>query len=371
MTKAKTTQPTSKSTETEIRSDLQENSKSDGRERVLSIVNAILAPLVGIIAALLVGLGLLALVGIEPLYAYSIMFKGGLGGWRQIQETVLKSVPLMLVGLGSSVALRARVWNIGGEGQFFMGALAGGTIALVFPDWPAGVLIPIMLICGMLGGALWGAIPAWLKNSRGTSEIFTTLMLNYIAMFILGYISRGPLQEPSGYYPTSAQFVDSARMPTIFQRIHIGVPIALLLVPVCYYIIWRMPLGFKLRAVGSHEKVARAAGISPSRIILFAMAFSGALAGLAGIIEVSYLHSRLKSTISGGYGFSGILVALFSRLNPWAVAVTSFFFAALMIGAEAMQTIAQVPKALAETILALILLFVLATDVYMQRRKSE
>lgn len=341
------------------------------RENILSVINNILAPLIGISAALLVGLGLLALVGIEPLYAYSIMFKGGFGGWRQIQETILKAVPLLLVGLGSSVALRAKVWNIGGEGQFFMGALAGGTVALLFPDWPAGILIPVMLLAGVLGGILWGAIPAWLKNSRGTSEIFTTLMLNYIALFILGYISRGPLQEPSGYYPTSAQFVDAARMPVIFGRLHIGVPIALILVPICYFIIWRMPLGFKLRAVGSHEKVARASGISPSKIIMFAMTFSGALAGLAGVIEVSYLHSRLKSTISGGYGFSGILVALFGRLNPWAVAVTSFFYAGLMIGAENMQSIAQVPKALAETILALIILFVLAADVWMQQRKSS
>ncbi len=339
--------------------------------RLTTTVSSILAPIVGVFTALLVGLGLLALVGIDPFFAYSAMFKGGFGGWRQIQETILKAVPLLLIGLGSSVAIRAKVWNIGGEGQYFMGALAGGTIALLFPGWPAGILIPVMLVCGMTGGLLWALIPAYMKITRGTSEIFTTLMLNYIALFILSYVSRGPLQDPSGYYPTSAQFVDAARMPTIFQRIHIGIPIALVLVPITYFIIWRMPLGFKLRAVGSHEKVARASGISPNRIIVFAMAFSGAMAGLTGIIEVSYLHSRLKSTISGGYGFTGILVALFSRLNPWAITFTAFFFAGLMIGAEAMQSVAQVPKALAETILALVLLFVLATDVWAQRRFDD
>lgn len=344
---------------------------NDLKKGLIVFSSNIIAPLIGIIAALLVGMGLLVLVGIDPINAYKIMFNGGFGGWRQIQETILKAVPLLLVGLGSSVALRAKVWNIGGEGQFFMGALSGGVVALMLPEWPAWLLIPSILIAGFLGGSLWGAIPAWLKNTRGTSEIFTTLMLNYIALFILGYVSRGPLSDPSGYYPTSAQFVSAARLPTIFERIHIGVPIALILIPICYFIIWRMPLGFKLRAVGSHEKVAKASGIAPKKIITFAMMFSGGLAGLAGIIETSYLHTRLKSTISGGYGFSGILVALFSRLNPWAVAFTSFFFAGLMIGAESMQSMAQVPKALAETILALILLFVLATDVWAKRSKRN
>ncbi|HBY94207.1 MAG TPA: ABC transporter permease [Chloroflexi bacterium] len=295
------------------------------------------------------------------------MLKGAFGGWRQIQETVLKAVPLVLVGLGLSVALRCRMWNIGGEGQYFMGALFGGVVALTFPTWPAWALIPTMIIAGVLGGAFWAAIPAWLKIRRGMNEIISTLMLNYIAVLFMEYVARGPLQEPGGYLPESAQFVAAARMPVIYGRLHLGVLLALLLAPFCYLLIWRTPLGFRLRAVGSQPKVARAAGIDPARSIAFALIFSGALAGLAGIIEVSYLHTRLKGAISGGYGYSGVLVALLSRMHPLGVLVVGVFFAALTIGAEAMHVLAQVPAALADAIQALVVLFVLAADALARR----
>lgn len=327
------------------------------------------APLLGTVAALLAGAGLLALAGVDPLPAYGIMLRGAFGGWRQIQETILKAVPLVLIGLGLSVALRCRMWNIGGEGQFFMGALFGGFVALTFPAWPAWVLIPTMIGAGLLGGAVWAAIPAWLKIRRGTNEIISTLMLNYIAVLFMEYVARGPLQEPGGYLPESAQFVAAARMPVIYGRLHVGVLLALLLAPLCYLLIWRTPLGFRLRAVGSHPKVARTAGIDPARSIAFALIFSGALAGLAGIIEVSYLHTRLKGAISGGYGYSGVLVALLSRMHPLGVLVVGVFFAALTIGAEAMHVLAQVPSALADAIQALVVLFVLAADALAGREQ--
>lgn len=327
------------------------------------------APLLGTLAALAVGAVLLALAGVDPVRAYGIMLKGAFGGWRQIQETILKAVPLVLVGLGLSVALRCRMWNIGGEGQYFMGALFGGVVALTFPTWPAWALIPTMIIAGVLGGAFWAAIPAWLKIRRGMNEIISTLMLNYIAVLFMEYVARGPLQEPGGYLPESAQFVAAARMPVIYGRLHLGVLLALLLAPFCYLLIWRTPLGFRLRAVGSQPKVARAAGIDPARSIAFALIFSGALAGLAGIIEVSYLHTRLKGAISGGYGYSGVLVALLSRMHPLGVLVVGVFFAALTIGAEAMHVLAQVPAALADAIQALVVLFVLAADALARREQ--
>ncbi len=327
------------------------------------------APLLGAVAALAVGASLLLLAGVNPWAAYGVMLRGAFGGWRQVQETILKAVPLTLIGLGLSVALRCRVWNIGGEGQFYMGALVGGMIALGFPGWPAGLLIPAMLVGGMAGGGLWAAIPAWLKIRRGTNEIISTLMLNYVAELLMEYVARGPLQEPGGYLPESAQFVAAAQMPALVGRLHLGVLIAILLAPLVYLLVWRTPLGFRLRAVGSNARVARASGIDPGRSIAFALIFSGALAGLAGLIEVSYLHTRLKGAISGGYGFSGILVALLSRMHPFAIPVVALFFAALTIGAGAMHSLAQVPAALADAIQALVVLFVLAADAWAHRER--
>lgn len=325
------------------------------------------APIIGIIGALVAGAILLLLANANPMEAYSVLFRGAFGGTRQLQETILKAVPLALVGLGLSVALRANIWNIGGEGQFFMGALVGSVLPLLAPHLPASVLIPAMLLLGLFGGGLWAGIAAWLKLTRGMNEIISTLMLNYIALFLIQYVARGPLQDPNGYYPESAQFVQAAQLPQVLGRLHIGVFLALLLVPLTYLLVWRTPLGFKIRAVGSHLNVARAAGIRPSTIITFALVFSGALAGLAGIIEVSYLHTRLKGTISGGYGFTGILVALLARMHPFGIVFVAIFFAGLTIGAEAMQTVLQVPRALADTIQALVVLFVLAADALSKR----
>lgn len=329
------------------------------------------APVLGGIIGLLIGALLIVVTGHDPVVAYRAMLDGAFGGRRQITETILKASPLLLMGLGLTAAFRARVWNIGGEGQYFMGALFGGAVALFFPQWPRALLLTAMLVAGAAGGMLWALIPAALKIKRGVNEIISTLMLNYIAVLIVQYMARGPLQEPGGYLPESAQFVRAARMPGLFgTRIHLGVLITVLFVPVVYTLLWSTPLGFRMRAVGSRYSVARYAGISVERIILFALTFSGALAGLTGLIEVSTLHTRLKGEISGGYGFSGILVALLGRLHPLGVAVASVFFAALVIGAQSMHVVSGLPAALADAIQAVVVLSVLAADALARRRRT-
>jgi simple sugar transport system permease protein len=218
---------------------------------------------------------------------------------------------------------------------------------------------------------LWAMVAGVLKVKWGVSEIISTLMLNYIAILLIEYMARGPLQEPGGYLPQSAQLVAAARMPTLFgSRIHLGVVLTVLLVPLIYGLLWSTPLGFRLRAVGSRASVARYAGINVERSILFVLAFSGLIIGLAGIIEVSTLHTRLKGEISGGYGFSGILVALLGRMHPVGVAVAAVLFAALMIGAESMHVVSGLPDALADAIQAVIVLSVLAVDALVRRRQS-
>lgn len=348
---------------TELAAKLQAQSRSIGR--------TVGAPVVGALVGLLIGALLILLAGANVVEAYTAMLRGAFGGPRQLTETVLKAAPLLLVGLGLTVAFRARVWNIGGEGQYYMGALFGGVIALTFPDWPRPLLLVTMLLAAAVGGMLWALLAGVLKVKWGVSEIISTLMLNYIAIFLIEYMARGPLQEPGGYLPESAQFVKAARLPAILgSRIHLGVVLTVLLVPVVYALLWSTPLGFRLRAVGSRASVARYAGISVERAILFVMGFSGILIGLAGIIEVSTLHTRLKGDISGGYGFSGILVALMGRMHPVGVAVASVLFAALIIGAEAMHVVSGLPDALADAIQAVIVLSVLAVDALARRRQS-
>jgi general nucleoside transport system permease protein len=327
------------------------------------------APLAGVIVGLGLGALLILLAGKDPIAAYGVMLHGAFGGQRQIIETVLKASPLLLMGLGLTAAFRARVWNIGGEGQYFMGALFGGVVALSFPQWPRPVLVTVMLLAGGLGGIVWALIAGWLKVRRGMNEIISTLMLNYIAILLMQYIARGPLQEPGGYLPESAQFPPTASLPVFFgTRIHLGVLLAVACIPVVYALLWSTPLGFRLRAVGMRASVARYAGISVDRMILFALAFSGALAGLAGIIEVDTLHTRLTGNISGGYGFSGILVALLGRMHPVGVAIAAVFFAALTIGAQSMKVVYGLPDSLASAIQAVVVLSVLAADALAHRK---
>jgi general nucleoside transport system permease protein len=328
------------------------------------LARTILAPILGGIAGLLAGGVLLWLAGADPIAAYGVMVAGAVGGSRQITETLLKTGPLLLMGLGLLVAFRGRVWNIGGEGQYFMGALAGTVVGLAFQErWPALLLIPAMLLAGALGGALWAGLATLLKIKQGINEIITTLMLNYIAEFTVLYLARVPLKDPESFLPQSAQLVGAARLPTLFgSRVHIGILLALLLLPLVYLLLWKTPLGFRIRAIGSNQNVARYAGMNVIWGVAFALMFSGALAGLTGAIEVSALHSRLKDGLSGGYGFTAILVALLGRLHPVGVLFAALFFAALSIGAQSMHSIYGIPIALAQVIQGLIVLFVLAAD---------
>ncbi len=329
------------------------------------------APVLGVLVGLLIGAVLIWITGANPFDAYLIMFKGAFGGQRQITETLLKACPILLIGLGMTVAFRTRVWNIGGEGQYYMGALFGGLVALYLFKLPQPVLWMCLLLAGVLGGMVWALIPAVFKIRFGMNEIISTLMLNYIAILFMIYLTRGPLQEPGGVLPNSAKFSPVTQLPVLpGTRIHLGVLLALLLVPLVYLLLWKTPLGFRLRAVGSRASVAQYAGINVNRAILTALLISGGMAGLAGIIEVLMIHTRLKGTITGGYGFSAVLVALLGRMNPFGVVVASIFFAALIIGAETMHVLSGLPPELADAIQAVIVLSVLAVDAW-ARLRSE
>lgn len=334
-----------------------------------SILISLGAPLIGILAGLLGGALLILFVGANPFETYQALFEGAFGGARQLTETALRATPLLLMALGLTVSFKARIWNVGGEGQYFIGALCGGSVALLAPELPRPVLLTSMLIAGMLGGAAWALVAALLKTRLNVNEIISTLMLNYVAGFLLVYLARGPLNDPLSTLPESAQLSAAAQLPILFgRRIHLGVGIAIALVPIIFFIFKSTLLGHRVRAVGSSSTVSRFIGLDVERIILFVLAFSGALAGLTGIIEVSARFTRLRPGISGGFGFSGMLVALLGRLHPVGVAFAAVFFAALEIGATSMHVVTGLPPDLANAIQAVIVLSVLATDAIIRRR---
>lgn len=344
-------------------------SKTLPPRRLPMAVWSILAPLLGALAGLLLGAIPIWLSGAHPLTAYGVMLTGAFGGARQITETILRATPLLIMGLGLTVAFRGRVWNIGGEGQYFIGALAGTVVGLLGQTTlPGALLIPLMLIAGLLGGALWAGVAALMRIRFGINEIIVTLMLNYIAEYSVLYVARQPLRDPESFLPQSAQLLQAARLPTLVgTRLHVGILLALLLIPLVYLLLWKTPLGFRIRAIGANPVVAYHAGMNVTWGLAFALLFSGALAGMTGLIEVSALHTRLKDGISGGYGFTGILVALLGRLHPIGVFFAALFFAALTIGAQTMHSVYGLPIALAQVIQGLVVLFVLAADALARR----
>ncbi len=328
------------------------------------------APVLGGLVALLLSSGLILLSGANPFEACQVLILGAFGGSRQITETILKATPLLLIGLGLTVAFRAKVWNIGAEGQYHIGALLGGIVALSLPNLPGIVLIPLMMAAGVLGGLLWSGLAGLLHLKRGLNLIICTLMLNYIGILMVQYAARVPFRDSDGFLPESAQFVAAAQIPRLFaSRLHLGVLLALILVGITYLLLWRSPLGFRLRAVGEQISVARAMGIATGQHILTALMLSGALAGLAGVIEVSYTYTRLKQSISDSYGFTAILVTLLGQMTPLGVLVASILFSALVIGAQTLNVSLQIPAAVAGVVQALLVLGVLAGQAIAQRGK--
>jgi ABC-type uncharacterized transport system permease subunit len=331
-----------------------------------------LAPGLGILVALVLGSVLLALSGANPLQAYQELLLGAFGGSRQLTETLLKTTPILIIALGLAIAFKARVWNIGAEGQYHIGALLGGWVALTFSALPPMLLIPLMLIAGGLGGILWSGLAGLLHLKRGVNLIICTLMLNYVGILLVQYAVRVPLRDPNGFLPESAKFAVAARLPRLGEsRLHIGVLLAFVLVGIAYVLLWRTTLGFQLRAVGAKLSVAKWVGIKTGRSILTALLISGTLAGLAGVIEVSATYTRLKPSISDGYGFTGILVALLGQLHPVRVCVAAVLFSALEVGAQGLNVSLQIPAAIAGVLQALLVLGVLAGQAIAQRDRSS
>ena len=320
------------------------------------------------LAALAVGL---QLAGYDAAAALAALWRGAFGSWYAISSaTLVRSVPLIVIGLGIAVAFRGGALNIGAEGQFYAGAIAATWVGLHVAALPAAVAIPAVWCAALLAGALWVAVPVGLRMRYGVLEVISTLLLNFVAEALVSYVVQGPLQERQGIYPQSDPIALSARLPLVpGTRLHAGLFLALGCAGVLWYLFARTRWGFMLRAVGAGARAAEVSGrIDSRRITAQALLASGAIAGLAGGVEVTGVSYALYQNLSPGYGFTAIAVALLARLNPVGVVGAGLLFGALEAGAGAMQRDAGVPAVTVSVVEAVVLIVVVIASAGVRRR---
>jgi general nucleoside transport system permease protein len=331
-----------------------------------SAAAALASPLIAIALTLATMSVLFGLIGKNPITALVVYFIEPLTDAYSLQEIAVKATPLVMIAVGLSLCYLANVWNIGAEGQFLVGAVFGSWLAVKTHGTEAGPwVLPAMLVLGALGGALYALIPAICKVRFGASEILTSLMLVYVADLLLDYLVRGPWRDPHGFnFPTTAEFDPSATVPTLIEgsRLHLGAVIALVVVGVAALLLGRTVKGFEIRVVGAAPKAARFAGFNAAQLVVLTFVISGALAGLAGIIEVAGPIGHLQPGISPGYGFTAIIVAFLGRLNPIGILIAGLFLALTFIGGEQAQISIKVPLDLTKVFQGILLFFVLGCD---------
>jgi general nucleoside transport system permease protein len=318
--------------------------------------------------ALVLGAGMVALTGVNPLTAYGALFHGAFGRTYGLADIVVKGTPLALSGLGSAIAFRANVWNIGADGQIYMGAVGAALVGLNIGGLPTWLHLPLVLLAGAVGGGLWALGPGLLRAYLKVNEVIVTLMLNYVAALFVGWLVHGPMAEVNGFMPQSARLPVTAQLPLLLPptRIHAGVFVALLAALAIQVLLFRTSVGYRIRAIGANPHASRYGGIGVERYIILVMVLSGMLSGLAGAVEVSGVHQRLLEGISPGYGYAGIVVALLGKLNPVGVLCAAYLFASLSVGADMMQKTVRVPTALSQIIQGLVVLCILGTEILLQ-----
>ena len=323
---------------------------------------AVAASLAALVAFMFV---VLSLAGYSPLHAVLALWGGSVGSWYSISSaTLVRAIPLMLTGCAVAVAFRAGAFNVGAEGQLLVGAAAAAGVALSLPhSGRSGVALA--LVAGALAGSGWAGIAAWLRVRFGVLEVISTIMLNFVALHGVSYLVRGPLQEPTRIYPQSPSIAQSLQLSrfTGAGRLHTGMIMAIVLLIATGWIFRYAAAGFRLRSVGENPIASASAGlIDVDKTITWALLCSGALAGLAGGIEVLGVTYALYENISPGYGYTAIAVALLASLDPWRIVLSATLFAALEAGASAMQRDANIPASFVSIIEALLILAVIATQ---------
>ena len=339
-----------------------------------NIVLNIFLPAAGVIVALLIGAVMLVILKADPIAAYAALINGAAGSVSGITQSLVKATPLLLVGLGICIAFRANVINIGGEGQIILGALMATWFPLTFHTWPGALLVPATLIMGFLAGAAWGFVPGILKARLNVNEILSTIIMNSIAVQLMNMLLRGPLMDPTGiaagtFLAQSARLPQQVWLPRLVPQtlLHAGVILAIVLAMVVYIFLWRTTIGYRIRAVGLNPQASRYSGINVPFYQALSMTLAGGFAGLAGGIEVIGVQHRLLEGITSGYGFTGIVAALLGSLHPLGLIPASILFGGLLVGAAQMQRTVQVPSALIDAILGLVVLFVSGSALWSRR----
>jgi general nucleoside transport system permease protein len=337
------------------------------KRRSVSRRAIVLVPIISFLVSLLLGAILLIASGVNPLITYAAMTRGAFGSWRSISEMLVKAIPLMLTGLGVSIAFQMRFWNIGAEGQLALGGVAAAWVALFLADFiPNPLLLPTVLLFGVLAGALWAGIPATLKATLGVDETLTTLMLNYVAILFSEHLYYGPWRDPGGYgFPGTAPFPEAAWLPRLGNtRAHLGLIFALIAAAALWFIFRRTRWGFELRIIGENQRAARYLGINIGRNIVLALLISGALSGLAGACEVTGISRRLQQGLSLGYGYTAIIVAWMAHLNPIGVIFVALLMGALLVGGDQVQMMMRLPAAVGVVLQGMILFPMLAGSLF-------
>jgi simple sugar transport system permease protein len=349
------------------------------KSKLGSLITALL-PVIATLAALAVGAVMLLFLKVNPLEAYRALLDGAFGSTNALAETLVKATPLLLVALGICISFRGDVINIGGEGQMIVGAILATWIGLTFIEWPGWLVIILALLGGFLGGAIWGGIAGFLKAYFKVNEILSTVMMNAIAVQLMLFLLRGPMIDPvmaerTSKIPETARLLEAFRLPRLAPtRLHLGVLIAVVLAVLVYILLWRTTLGYRIRAVGQNPHAARYAGIKVQAHVVYALLLSGAFSGLAGAVQVYGVNYRMitdgsASGFTGSAGFNGIVAALFGQLHPLLSIPASILFGALLVGANSMQRVVQVPSALITALNGLVVVFVVSSEIL--RRRSQ
>jgi simple sugar transport system permease protein len=346
------------------------------------VIDALL-PVFATLAALIIGAVMLLFLGVNPLVAYKALWDGAFGSTNSFAETLVKATPLLLVALGICISFRGDVINIGGEGQMIIGGLLATWIGLTFTGLPGWVAVTLALFAGFVGGAIWGGIPGYLKAYFNVNEILSTVMMNAIAVQIMNFMLRGPMIDPiqaqkASKIPQTARLIESFRLTRLMPptRLHLGALIAVALAVLVYVLLWRTTLGYRIRAVGLNPSASKYAGIKVPRYVVMALLLSGAFAGLAGAVQVYGVNYRMitdgsASGFTSNAGFNGIVAALFGQLHPlWSI-LASILFGALLVGANQMQRVVQVPSALITALNGLVVVFVVSIEFLRRKRQRQ
>jgi general nucleoside transport system permease protein len=334
-----------------------------------STAMAIASPFIAFALTLVAGGIIFALRGNNPFTSLYVYFVEPLTAWWSVEQLIVKAAPLVLIATGLAVAYRANVWNIGAEGQLYAGAILGGLVPVLFPQWQSPLVLLLMLIMGALGGMAWGAVPALLRNRFNANEILTSLMLVYVIQLVLDYLVRGPWRDPQGFnFPKSITFSDWQTLPFITTSIHTGVLFAVIAAIALAFLMSNTLKGFEVRVSGQAPRAARFAGFSEKRTVMFCFLLSGGLAGLAGITEVAGVINQLQPQISPGYGFTAIIVAFLGRLNPIGVIFAGLLLALSYLGGESAQMSLGISDKIARVFQGILLFFILICDTFILYR---